>query len=126
MFNIHYAGNAGSRKLLIVSTVFLFLVSVVGKANGADSVVLTAETLSRMNTSAELVSAPGLAELVRKLDVDQKLGLVVHYPGGETGQVWGGRIESWLIAYGLSSRRILLEVGTSSDDGVEIVVRPMQ
>ena len=107
---------------LVASWIF---VCGVGNAMAADSMTIAAEYLSRVRTSAEFIAVPGLAELVHKLNADQALGLVVRYPGGEAGQIWGGRIESWLVAHGLSSSRIVLEVGSNSEDGVEIILRPV-
>jgi hypothetical protein len=113
-------------------TVLIFAISLLFFAPGwtsvyaADSMTITGENLARVRTSAEFLAIPGLAGLIKKLNADQTLGLVVRFPGGETGQILGGRIESWLIAHGLSSRRIALEIGAGSDDGVEILLRPMQ
>jgi len=111
-----------------LAMVFTPLLFVVGWSHAIadESVTVSGEYLARLRTSSEFVAVPGLSEMVKKLNADQTLGLIVRYPGGETGQIWGGRIESWLISHGLSSRRISLEVGTSRDDGVEILLSTVQ
>jgi len=69
-------------------------------------------------TGAMVSHLPALAAAMRQLQNGQHLQLL--YPGGDAGSLWAHELQAWLVALGLSSRRIELLPGSSREDAIEV------
>ena len=50
--------------------------------------------------------------------------LMVHYPGGEGGELWGLELKAWLVALGIASDAIELVADYPQPDAVQLVYSP--
>ncbi len=89
--------------------VFLCFIAVSAEAAG-DRWALSAEQWARPRSGASLVRMAPLPEVVARLDGGSGQ-LTIAYPGGEEGSLWAHELRSWLVALGISSRRIQLVSG---------------
>lgn len=49
--------------------------------------------------------------------------LVIRYPGGEAGTLWGRELRDWLVSLGVPSSHVQTSPGFSRQDAVAIVLR---
>lgn len=71
----------------------------------------------------ELVSKmPGLVATVEAFERSDKNKILISYPEGEEGSFWAQELKGWLVSLGISSSRLRLREGSSSDDVIDLVV----
>lgn len=73
------------------------------------------------NTSA-LLAMPAIHKSMQSLQKNTTSSLKIKYPGGDEGTLWVNELRSWLIALGLSSRRIELVPGSAISTTIELEV----
>lgn len=101
------------------SILLLCSLLLISAAQAAESpLYLTAVEWAQPRTGAALVQHPALAQAMQRLGEADKLQLV--YPGGDEGSLWARELQAWLVALGLSSRRIELLPGSRRDDAIEL------
>lgn len=71
-----------------------------------------------------LLAMPAIKNSMNKLKGDLQTRLKIKYPGGDEGTLWVNELRSWLVALGLSSKRIELEPGSAISTTIELEVIP--
>ena len=59
---------------------------------------------------------------VNQLLVEPESYIVLRYPEGESGELWGVELQAWLVSLGLVSDRIELQSGYEGIDGVGLYI----
>ena len=106
-------------KKLILSTL-LFLVSSSLWAKNIE--LLHAKEWSVPKQTATLLAMPAVHKSMIKLQNDSNSTLKIKYPGGDEGTLWVNELRSWLVALGLSSKRIDLVPGSAISTTIELEV----
>ena len=50
--------------------------------------------------------------------------IVIEYPGGESGMLWGVEVRDWLVALGIPATGIVLRAQGARDDAVRLRLEP--
>ncbi len=103
--------------LLILSTLFI---SSMGLA--AESYVLKANEWAVPRQAKTLLNMPAIHQAMSVLSDNPDTYLILKYPGGDEGTLWVNELRSWLIALGLSSRRIETEPGSAISTSITLEV----
>lgn len=69
-----------------------------------------------------LLAMPAIQNVMSDLQKNRKNTLEIKYPGGDEGTLWANELRSWLVALGLSSKRIELVPGSSVSSIIELDV----
>jgi hypothetical protein len=69
-----------------------------------------------------ILDMPAIYNSMQKLQKDASSSLVIKYPGGDEGTLWVNEVRSWLVALGLSSKRIELVQGGAISTTIEFEV----
>lgn len=69
-----------------------------------------------------LLAHPQLKAAVQQLWVEPDSSLLLHYPDGESGELWGQELQAWLVSLGVASSRIGLRGGYEAGDGVAVIL----
>ncbi len=104
---------------LIFSFVVMFFVT---SAFAADIELLHANEWSVPKQATTILTMPAIHKSMKKLQTDVNSVLKIKYPGGDEGTLWASELRSWLIALGLSSRRIKLVQGSAISTTIELEV----
>ncbi|ALP54569.1 hypothetical protein Tel_16205 [Candidatus Tenderia electrophaga] len=63
-----------------------------------------------------------LGAAVKQLLAEPEAYLVLRYPEGESGELWGQELQAWLVALGIASDRIELQADPERLDAVAVVL----
>ena len=69
-----------------------------------------------------LLAMPAINNSMKKLQASTNSVLKLKYPGGDEGTLWANELRSWLVALGLSSKRIELVQGSAISTTIELEV----
>lgn len=69
-----------------------------------------------------LVEHPALNEALASMQQSENGRLLIRYPGGDEGALWGGELQAWLVALGLESERIELLPGSAGANIIQLEV----
>ena len=69
-----------------------------------------------------ILAMPAVHKSMKKLQRNVNSFLKLKYPGGDEGTLWANELRSWLIALGLSSKRIELVPGSAISTTIELEV----
>jgi len=69
-----------------------------------------------------ILAMPAIHKSMQKLHKNVNSSLKLKYPGGDEGTLWVNELRSWLIALGLSSKRIELVPGSAISTTIELEV----
>jgi hypothetical protein len=83
-----------------------------------------AETWSRPRSAETLLQLPPLREAVAALQGHAGRRLSIHHPEGEQGELWASELRDWLVALGIPSARIDLQVDDAVMERLDLVVHP--
>ena len=96
------------------------------------SSIVYANTIRIFTLSAEVWARPRSGEVIPELDSVRAAVnywgrgsdaiVVIRYPGGDSGELWGAELRDWLISLGVPSDYIHLLPGTQEADEIKIVV----
>jgi len=81
---------------------------------------LSADNWARPRDGQAIVHMAPIPEVVEQWSKDTGRRLVIHYPGGEEGQLWAFELRSWLVALGIPQDRQELLAGGRQTDRIEI------
>lgn len=81
---------------------------------------LGADTWARPRDGLSVAKMAPLPEVIGKWSRDTTQRLVIHYPGGEDGQLWAFELRSWLVALGVPQDKQELVAGSEQTDRIEI------
>lgn len=108
-------------KTLILSSFFLI---ISGSSFADDVELLHANEWSVPKKATTLLAMPAIKNSMNKLKINAQSRLKIKYPGGDEGTLWVNELRSWLVALGLSSKRIELEPGSAISTTIELEVIP--
>jgi hypothetical protein len=110
-------------KKLILATITL-LVSTNLLANDVELLHINEWSVPKQTVT--LLEMPAIRKSMLKLQLSDASMLKVKYPGGDEGTLWANELRSWLIALGLSSKRIDLVPGSAISTTIELEVISLQ
>ncbi len=84
--------------------------------------VIGAEFWAMPRHADQLLAQTPLKAAAQQLWVESDAYLVLHYPSGESGEVWGLELQAWLVSLGIASDRIALRAGYERDEGVAVIM----
>ena len=113
-----YAKLRGLYKTISLTIFVLFSMP----AFAADIYVLHADEWRVPKSSATLLEMPAVFKSMQMLQGNFKAHLLIKYPGGDEGTLWVNELRSWLVALGLSSKRIELAQGSATSASIEFEV----
>ncbi len=102
-----------------IITLFFFLVT---SSYAANREILHANEWSVPKNATTLLAMPAIQRIMQELQKNINNSLEIRYPGGDEGTLWANELRSWLIALGLSSKRIELVPGSSVSTIIELDV----
>ena len=86
--------------------------------------LLHAKEWSVPKKTTTLLAMPAINKSMKKLQASENSVLKLKYPGGDEGTLWANELRSWLVALGLSSKRIELVQGSAISTTIELEVLP--
>ena len=108
---------------IIFSFIFSSLwVSLAAQADEQAVVVVGAEFWASPRHAEQLLTMLPLQTAVQQLLQEPEAYLVVSYPAGESGELWGLEFQAWLVSLGVVSDRIELRAGYEGDDGIAVIM----
>lgn len=85
--------------------------------------VVGAEFWTNPRHGETLIKLESLAEVVRAyFDAEGEAKLRISHPASESGELWGGEMQAWLVSLGIASDRIEQRADYAHDDAVEIIL----
>lgn len=84
--------------------------------------VIGAEFWATPRHAEQVLAQAPLKAAVQQLWVEPDASLVLHYPAGESGELWGLELQAWLVSLGVASDRVALRAGYEGDDGVAVIM----
>jgi len=108
-----------NRSLLILFFLFITHSTLAGEIE-----LLHADEWLLPKQAATILEMPAISKSMQQLQRDMNSSLLLKYPGGDEGTLWINELRSWLIALGLSSKRIELVQGSVNPATIEFEVLP--
>lgn len=108
---------AGGMKILPITVAALFSSAVLAEA---DRWTLSADAWARPRDGRTVAAMTPLPQAVKKWSEHTGRRLVIHYPGGEDGQLWAFELRSWLVALGVPQAGQELVADGQQADRIEI------
>lgn len=81
------------------------------QADESEGWTLDAATWARPRSGRAVVSMAPLPRAVRQWSEMPEARIVIHYPGGEDGELWAFELRDWLVALGVPSGHLRTEAG---------------
>ena len=106
-------------KKIIISALTLFFATNIF---AADTELLNAVEWSVPKQASTIIAMPAINISMKKLQTNVNSFLKIKYPGGDEGTLWVNELRSWLIALGLSSKRIEMVPGSAISTTIELEV----
>lgn len=70
-----------------------------------------------------MIKLESLGKVVRAyLDAEGEAQLRISHPATESGELWGGEMQAWLVSLGIASDKIVRRADAAHDDAVEILL----
>jgi len=106
------------------SLLILFFILITNSAStlAGEIKLLHADEWLLPKQAATILEMPAISKSMQQLQRDMNSSLLLKYPGGDEGTLWVNELRSWLIALGLSSKRIELVQGSVNPTTVEFEV----
>ncbi|MDX5583832.1 MAG: hypothetical protein QNK20_02730 [Aureibaculum sp.] len=101
---------------------FGFFLIISGNSFANNVELLHANEWSVPKKATTLLMIPAIKNSMNKLKNDVNSRLKIKYPGGDEGTLWVNELRSWLVALGLSSKRIESEPGSAISTTIELEV----
>lgn len=84
---------------------------------------MPAEEWARPHDSEDVLSIAPIRQSVQQWMQSPGQVLVIQYPGGEEGVMWGNGLRDWLVALGVPSSHVEAIPGHSRNDEMIIFLR---
>lgn len=107
-------------KRLIIPTLFILFPL---KLMAADIELLQANEWAVPKKASTLMQMPAIHKTMTQLSKQKETNLLIRYPGGDEGTLWANELRSWMVALGLSTKRIILVPGSSALDIIELEIK---
>ena len=102
-----------------LAVILMFLVSTV---YAGDTVLLHASEWAVPKQASTILSIPSIHKVMQEIQTTNNSILKIRYPGGDEGTLWANELRGWLVALGLSSKRIELIPGGTISATIELEV----
>lgn len=106
------------KKFIIPIVMLVFTTNIFA----AETELLHANEWSVPKKTSSILAMPAINNSMQKLQKNTNSILKVKYPGGDEGTLWVNELRSWLVALGLSSKRIELIQGSAISTTIELEV----
>jgi len=100
----------------------LFFVLLANSILAEEVELLHADEWLLPKQAVTILEMPAIFNSMQTLQKDMNSSLLLKYPGGDEGTLWVNELRSWLIALGLSSKRIELVQGSVNPAIIEFEV----
>jgi hypothetical protein len=100
----------------------LVLLSLTAQASTSRTFVLSADEWARPRSGAVIAEFEALRAAVSYWDKVDNAGIIVRYPGEDSGELWAAELRDWLISLGVPSDYIRLVAGTQAADEIRLLV----
>jgi hypothetical protein len=100
----------------------LVLLSLTAQASTSRIFVLSADEWARPRSGAVIAEFEALRAAVSYWDKVDNAGIIVRYPGEDSGELWAAELRDWLISLGVPSDYIRLVAGTQAADEIRLLV----
>jgi hypothetical protein len=104
-------------KILLMAAAIVLSPAVVARD---ETWTLGADTWAQPRDGRAVASMAPLPEAVNAWSRNTERRLLIHYPGGEDGQLWAYELRSWLVALGVPLDRLELVAGSQQTDLIEL------
>ena len=104
--------------------VFLILFNCTLAAAGTKRII-SAEQWAVPRSAEVLIKLPALNEIIQEMQALPDSHLLIHYPGGDDGEVWLSELRSWLISLGIASNMIESIPGSEANQIELEVISPL-
>lgn len=92
--------------------------------SAADAVeTITRADWPQIRQGDQLTRIPVLQRVMARFERLNDPQIIIRYPGGDRGNAWAVELRDWLVAMGVSSRRIALEPGSGAPAAMTVDVR---
>ena len=106
------------KRLITASALIIISSNIIA----ADIELLQAAEWSVPKQANTIIAMPAINKSMKKLKTNVNSSLKIKYPGGDEGTLWVNELRSWLIALGLSSKRIEMIPGSAISTTIELEV----
>ena len=105
-----------------MKTMKFFSAILVSASLAAEPVTwsLSADSWARPRDGQSVAQMAPLPEVIKRWSEETAQRVVIHYPGGEDGQLWAHELSSWLVALGVPQSSQELVAGSQQADRIEI------
>jgi len=100
----------------------LVLLSLTAQASTSRIFILSADEWARPRSGAVIAEFEALRAAVSYWDKIDNAGIIVRYPGEDSGELWAAELRDWLISLGVPSDYIRLVAGTQAADEIRLLV----
>ncbi len=69
-----------------------------------------------------VLTLAAVRETLRRFVEDEKIAVIIRYPGGDPGQIWARQLRGWLVSFGVPGGYIEVQPGAGGADQLELVV----
>jgi hypothetical protein len=121
--NRNYRGIKDHRRIKSsICALCLVLLSLTAQASTSRIFVLSADEWARPRSGAVIAEFEALRAAVSYWDKVDNAGIIVRYPGEDSGELWAAELRDWLISLGVPSDYIRLVAGTQAADEIRLLV----
>lgn len=107
-------------KLIAVS--LLLLLNTPLQANSLRIFSLSADEWSRPRNGAVIAEFDSIRAAVSYWEKAADNGILIRYPGEDSGEIWATELRDWLVSLGISADYIELVSGSQSADEIRLIV----
>jgi len=101
----------------------LLFIATSGSGFAIDAVhQLTYKQWSVPRTAESILSMPALSRAMQDFQATTNARLLIHYPGGDRGNVWARELRSWLISLGVPSTDLEMIPGSANVDVIDLEI----
>jgi hypothetical protein len=112
--------HEATRRFRVAAAILLVVATMVPGLVLAASYTITAEDWARPRSGERVAQLPALRGLASEIEQHPHVRILVRYAGGDDGLLWAEELRGWLVALGISGRRIQLRPGLESDDRIVV------
>lgn len=107
-------------------TWFLFAIIGINTSYAADArlnhYVVTQQQWAIPKKAQSILTIPALHDVMKTLSLQADSRLLVRYPRSDVGVLWASELKAWLVALGLASSRIELQLGSANENELRLFV----
>jgi hypothetical protein len=116
-----YTAKAHTANILRLVILWL-LATTSALAIDVQQQVLTRDQWPRYVNGYNLLALPAISHALRQFDENNRIHIVIQYPGGDPGMQWATELYGWLVSFGVPTRYLELEPGSGAVDQLIVTV----